>query len=65
MPAIGLKSIVQTTFEAVILRKGLNPPFLGETKSPFLRKVLERRGMNDDKVTSLLIVERHQRQTPR
>ena len=35
---------------------------LDETKSPFLRKVLERRGMNDDKVTSLLIVERYQRQ---
>ena len=29
--------------------------------SPFLRKVLERRGVNDDQVTSLLIVERYQR----
>jgi hypothetical protein len=27
----------------------------------FLRKVLERRGINDDQVTSLLIVERYQR----
>lgn len=35
---------------------------LDETKSPFLRKVLERSGMNDDKVTSLMIVERYQRQ---
>ncbi len=33
-----------------------------EIKSPFLRKVLERRGINDDQVTSLLIVERYQRQ---
>jgi hypothetical protein len=32
-----------------------------EIKSPFLRKVLERRGINDDQVTSLLIVERYQR----
>jgi len=29
--------------------------------SPFLRKVLERRGINDHQVTSLLIVERYQR----
>ncbi len=33
-----------------------------EIKSPFLRKVLERRGINDDQATSLLIVERYQRQ---
>lgn len=33
-----------------------------EIKSPFLRKVLERQGLNDDQVTSLLIVERYQRQ---
>ena len=32
-----------------------------EIMSPFLRKVLERRGINDDQVTSLLIVERYQR----
>ena len=32
-----------------------------EIISPFLRKVLERRGINDDQVTSLLIVERYQR----
>lgn len=32
-----------------------------EIKSPFLRKVLERRGINDDQVISLLIVERYQR----
>ena len=32
-----------------------------EIISPFLRKVLERRGVNDDQVTSLLIVERYQR----
>jgi hypothetical protein len=32
-----------------------------EIMSPFLRKVLERRGVNDDQVTSLLIVERYQR----
>jgi hypothetical protein len=35
---------------------------LVEIKSPFLRKVLERRGIYDDQVTSLLIVERYQRQ---
>ena len=34
---------------------------LDEIKSSFLRKVLERRGINDDQVTSLLIVERYQR----
>jgi len=33
-----------------------------EIKSPFLRKVLERRGIQDDQVISLLIVERYQRQ---
>jgi hypothetical protein len=33
-----------------------------EIKSPFLRRVLERRGINDDQVTSLLIVGRYQRQ---
>jgi hypothetical protein len=33
-----------------------------EIKSPFLRRVLERRGINDDEVTSLLIVGRYQRQ---
>jgi hypothetical protein len=38
---------------------------LYEIKSPFLRKVLERRGINDDQVTSLLIVERYQRQPDR
>ena len=32
-----------------------------EIKSPFLRKVVERRGINDDQITSLLIVERYQR----
>jgi len=32
-----------------------------EIMSPFLRKVLERRGIDDDQVTSLLIVERYQR----
>ena len=32
-----------------------------EIISPFLCKVLERRGINDDQVTSLLIVERYQR----
>jgi hypothetical protein len=32
-----------------------------EIISPFLRKVLERHGLNDDQVTSLLIVERYQR----
>ena len=32
-----------------------------EIISPFLRKVLERHGVNDDQVTSLLIVERYQR----
>jgi hypothetical protein len=31
-------------------------------KSPFFRKVLERRGIQDDQATSLLIVERYQRQ---
>jgi hypothetical protein len=32
-----------------------------EIISPFLRRVLERHGFNDDQVTSLLIVERYQR----
>jgi hypothetical protein len=32
-----------------------------EILSPSLRKVLERHGVNDDHVTSLLIVERYQR----
>jgi hypothetical protein len=32
-----------------------------EIKSPFLRQVLERRGIQDDQATSLLIVERYQR----
>lgn len=32
-----------------------------EIISPFLQKVVERRGLNDDQVTSLLIVERYQR----
>ena len=32
-----------------------------EIMSPFLQKVLDRRGLNDDQVTSLLIVERYQR----
>ena len=35
---------------------------LDEIRSSFLHKVLERRGINDDQVTSLLIVERYQRQ---
>ena len=35
---------------------------LDEIKSPFLRKVLQRHGINDDQVTSLLIVERYQQQ---
>ena len=34
---------------------------LDTIRSPFLRKVLERRGINDDQVTSLMIVERYQR----
>ena len=33
-----------------------------EIKSPFLSKVIERHGIKDDQVTSLLIVERYQRQ---
>ena len=32
-----------------------------ETIGPFLQKVLDRRGLHDDQVTSLLIVERYQR----
>ena len=32
-----------------------------EIISPFLQKVLDRRGLHDDQVTSLLIVERYQR----
>jgi hypothetical protein len=32
-----------------------------EIRSPFLRKVLERGGISDDEVTSLLIVERYHR----
>lgn len=32
-----------------------------EIKSPFLRKVVERRGIKDDQAVSLLIVERYQR----
>lgn len=32
-----------------------------EIVSPFLRKVIERRGIDDHQVTSLLIVERYQR----
>jgi hypothetical protein len=32
-----------------------------EIMSPFLQKVLDRRGLHDDQVTSLLIVERYQR----
>ena len=32
-----------------------------ELISPFLQKVLDRRGLHDDQVTSLLIVERYQR----
>jgi hypothetical protein len=35
---------------------------LDEIKSPLLRKVFERRGINDEQVTSLLIVERYHRQ---
>jgi len=31
-----------------------------EIISPFLQKVLDRRGLHDDQVTSLLIVERYQ-----
>jgi hypothetical protein len=43
------------------VQKGFFMSDLDEIKSPFLRKVLERRGINDDQVTSLLIVERYQR----
>ena len=32
-----------------------------EIISPFLQKVVDRRGLHDDQVTSLLIVERYQR----
>jgi len=32
-----------------------------EIKSPFLRKTIEERGIKDEKVTSLLIVERYLR----
>jgi hypothetical protein len=32
-----------------------------EIMSPFLQKILDRRGLHDDQVTSLLIVERYQR----
>lgn len=32
-----------------------------EIISPFLQKVLDRRGLHDDQVTSVLIVERYQR----
>jgi hypothetical protein len=32
-----------------------------KSKAPFLRKVVERRGIKDDQATSLLIVERYQR----
>ncbi len=32
-----------------------------EIKSPFLRKTIEQRGIKDDQVTSLLIVERYLR----
>jgi hypothetical protein len=34
---------------------------VSEIKSPFLRKAIERRGINDDLVTDLLIVERYLR----
>ena len=34
---------------------------LCEIKSPFLRKTIEQRGINDDLVTNLLIVERYLR----
>jgi hypothetical protein len=34
---------------------------VSEIKSPFLRKVIEQRGINDDLVTDLLIVERYLR----
>ena len=36
-------------------------PLQDEIISPFLQKVLDRRGVHDDQVTSLLIVERYQR----
>ena len=32
-----------------------------EIKSPFLRKAIEQRGIRDDQVTSLMIVERYLR----
>ena len=32
-----------------------------EIMSPVLQKILDRRGLHDDQVTSLLIVERYQR----
>jgi len=32
---------------------------LDEIESPFLRTILERRGIKDDQVTSLLIVDRY------
>jgi hypothetical protein len=35
---------------------------IDEIKSPFLRKIVEQRGIKDDLVTSLLIVERYLRQ---
>ena len=35
---------------------------IDEIKSPFLRKTVEQRGIRDDLVTSLLIVERYLRQ---
>jgi hypothetical protein len=34
---------------------------VGEIKSPFLRKIVGRRGIEDDHVTSLMIVERYRR----
>jgi len=36
--------------------------YIDEIKSPFLRRVVEQRGIKDDQVTSLLIVERYVRQ---
>jgi hypothetical protein len=33
----------------------------GEIRSPFLRKIAGRRGMEDEHVTSLMIVERYRR----
>ena len=43
---------------AYMVRPKLEKPFMLEVKSPFLRKNIEQRGI-DDLVTDLLIVERY------